>query len=299
MADRYALRDHDDRVDGNGTTWWVYLPTSGRTLYLVADGTDWLLEAAAVRDWWKIPDHVIFDPETARFALVSKPRKVTVSYKRVLPVDGYPATMSVEEYTEGWDDGEGNGRLGMIYEPVQEEQPPSIETVEGGWIVLDGAPPKPDPWGRKWVANLPYELREHKEYLHLFPGYLDGFTEWVAAKLDELPGVRSFTSSGKLVVYLSVALPRPPHDPWDAPPSYDGLTAREKKKRREAVQSGTITATRHLTIPHPHRIDGENRAAAEAKWDQVMESIVGRVRDMLAHPCPTCHGHGWVEGEDT
>ena len=62
--------------------------------------------------------------------------------------------------------------------------------------VLDGAPAPVLPDGAKWVARLPFELREHREYLHLFPGRLEGLRDAVADALNEIPGIRAHKHSG-------------------------------------------------------------------------------------------------------
>lgn len=298
--ERYALRDLDDRVDGEGLTWWLYLPDLGIGVPHIGDHP---LEKAEVRGWWRVPAYAVFDPllwdpSSRTVEVVRSPGKTLVAWKlNDLRVTGYPDRLSPEEYVERTDDEEPtwDRLVAVVYEPVYEDLPPTREPVEGPWLVLDGAPPPQD--GHEWHAQLPSALRHAPEYLHLFPGHLDGFRKAVSDALDELPGVNAYASGpGPVTVYVKATLPKPvPLERWAKPPDHRGHNSRERRQARERSAATTETVTRALSIPVADRVQAQNRAAAIDLWERTLADVVDYVTRLLADPCPTCQGHGWVE----
>jgi hypothetical protein len=288
MPDQYALR-HDGRV-------WIYLGAVGsdRTPYM--DGEP--MQAGAVRGWWwaAAPSH---DGPPFPTVEVERPsRQVTVGYHRTLPVDDprYPETLTVEEYRARTDDDEGgyDAKVDALYEAVREAEPSVRERVPGPWLWLDGEPPPDD--GLDWKATLPFELRARREYLHLFPGHLDGFRDAVKEALEAIPGARVYTASGTFDVSLTVTLPKhAPLPQWARPPDLSHLTARERRQRLARESEVVERITRQLRIPVPSRVEGADRADATVRWHERKAEIVAYVEAVVAAPCPNCGGHGYLE----
>lgn len=302
--ERYALRDQDDRVDGEGLTWWIYLPSLGIGVPHVGQ---FPLEQAQQRGWWRVPWAAEFfpgnEPKTA-VEVVRSPGR-TLSHWRLNDerVSGYPPRLTPDEYLGRTDDESPTwDRLtAVIYDPVYEDLPPTREPIEGPWLILDGRPPPQD--GHDWHAQLPQALRHAPEYHHLFPGHLAGFLKAVGDALGELPGVSAFTSSpGPVTVYVKATLPKPKAlERWAKPPDYRGQNASERRRTKERHQATTETVTRALAIPLNDRVYGQNRAEAVELWERTLADVVGYVKHLIAEPCPHCEGRGWVEpnhGED-
>lgn len=295
MPDRYALRDVDDRVDGHGTTWWLYIEIGGGVPMI----GDTKLEQAAERGWWRVPQCIDFDP-AATIVEVEKPGVTEVlRYERNLETseERYPETLTVEEFRARTDEdsSEHDPHVWHLYSAVREQRPPTREPIEGPLRILDGAPPADD--GRVWQTELPWALRRRDEYRHLFPGALLGFRDAVVEALDALPNVTAYKSSpGPIRVSVKVDLPKPdPLPKWAARPRLDGQDARERRRTLERHASTRQTITRTLEIPVPAAITAPNRAAAAAIWDERMAEVVEYVRALHADPCPACGGLGWVE----
>lgn len=300
MGDRYALRDHDDTIDGRGTIWWVYLGTAMPLYPFIVDTTDtrWPLEEGLIRGWWQIPSHVGFDPERARIECAVPPRQRTVSYRRAIEAPGYPETLTVEQFIERSSDEspDYDRRFPALYEPVQEEVASEPEVMAGPWLVLDGAPPPDDP--RVWTCKLPFALANRPEYRHLFPGHLEGFREVAAAALGAMANVRvlGVSSHGPLSVYIEVSVPRPTRLEWDKgfdPSSYS--TVRDRQKARLKFDAPKTVVSHHLEVPVPSRIEGADRADATRAWDDTLLALIEAIDALRAQPCPTCKGHGWID----
>lgn len=298
--DRYALRDIDPFLDGEGTTWWLYFETSSGTPHVGGEA----LEQAVERGWWRVPAWVEFDPATSLVELVGQPGTRVVEYRRTRVVEGYPDTLTPEDYhqrTIGYDEDEGldaeaDPLVRHLYEAVAEPTEPTRKRITEPWFILDGAPPPAD--GFQWEADLPYVLRHQPQYRHLFPGRFAGFRAALQAALEEVPGVVVYGASGSRVLSVNVRLSVPklaPPEKWAKRPHLDGLAARDRKKALEAHNSSIQQIVRQLEIPASDYVQGRNRAEARALWDETIADVVEYVRDVVAQKCPTCGGRGFVD----
>lgn len=282
-GERIALRDAQEEG------WWLFLQTLG-SKHVPHLGAEPLVEGHE-RGWWLAPN--AFDPVTSVIDVWSPPGREIVGYSRTHVVEGYPEALSEDEYRRRAED---DDLVGSIYEAVYEPTPPTRTPVEGPWLVLDGEPPPPDD-GRKWTADLPWALRTAPQYRHLFPGRLEGFREHVAQALAALGDVTAYPASGKstVTVYVKISLPRLEPVAWQRPPSFEGLSARERRRARERYDSPRETTSRSLEMPVPSGVEGANLAEARRRWDEMTEQFVSFVRSLIASPCPTCQGRGFVE----
>lgn len=242
---------------------------------VLADGEPMEKAAKDYPNWW-IADH-----EAKRIEKVYAPTRKLLSYKLVADVpasEKYPATLSLDDYAER---DEYDGKLSALYEGEYEEVPSKRELVEESFLRLEGAPPPED--GHRYYAKLPYELTHFPQYRHLFPGYLGGFADVLAKRLDEIPGVSAYNHH-PFKVYAKIDYDRPV-DYFDVGPR----GGRKKKTQR--------TVTRELTGIHPpQRIEGKNRADAVAKWDASMEEYEAAVRRAVeVKLCSHCQGSGIVK----
>jgi hypothetical protein len=287
MADRYALRDHD------GTTWWLYLPELGAGVPYVLGDPDEPLEPAQVRGWWRVPSWVDFDPATAEVYVLSPPREETVGYQLTIETPDFPARLTVEDWRERTDDEHDryDRRIASLYTPIRETRDPVRTRVEEDWLVLDGTPPPKD--GYTWNASLPNALRNAPEYHHLFPGNFAGLREAVARAFLSIENVQAFEKPNGVEVYLHVDAPRKSPIALEVQPPTG--TSRERRLRAASRAAKTTRITRHLFIPVPREVHAANRAEGRLEWDAYLESIVEYVTGIVAKPCPTCHGHGWLE----
>lgn len=251
--------------------FYYYVDTGwGSQGSVFADGEQ--LERAAERGWW-IAGH-----EAKRIEVESPPTRKLLSYKLVEDVpasEKYPATLTLEQYAER---DEYDVKLSALYEGEYEEVPAKRSVVEETFKKLEGAPPPND--GHQYFASLPYELSNHPEYRHLFPGHLDGFRKVLAERLKELPGVSAYDQS-TFSVYVVVN--------YDKPVDYFEVGPRGGRKKRTSH-----SVTRAIKgIRPPHRIEADNRADAVKKWDALMEQYVASVRRAVeVKLCSHCQGHG-------
>lgn len=267
-AKRYVL-EHDG-------TWFYYLGRGyyGETFY--ADGEPMV---STETDGWFATDH-----EARLIEAEKKAHQIRASYKLVEgvpPSEKFPASLTVAEYDAKNDDEstEYEPRMYALYEAVMEDVPPVRTPVEGEWFRLEGEPPPKD--GHTWHAKLPFELRYANEYRHLFPGYLEGFKNVLAAKLNKIPGVTAYDHQG-----FSVTI----EIQWDKPPM-----VREKRRNdRKFKDYPARPLTERVKLRPPYRIDGSNRAAAVKEWDRLMDDYVGQVQDVAnVKACGVCHGKGY------
>lgn len=290
---RYALRDYDDRVDGRGLNWWVFLKGIGSRTASVGGVP---LEPAAVSGWYHAPHD--FDPDSSVVEVERPSRWKTVGYHLAISgasLDGYERDLDTEEYEELCED---DARASALYEPTREEEPAEIEEVRGPWLVIDGSPPPQTE--RQWRASLPWELRYQPEYLHLFPGHLDGFRAAAKEALEAVDGVSAYISSGgPISVYVKLALPRlDPLEKWEAGPNLRGSSARARRRLLERHNSGIQQVTRSLEIPCADNIYGATLVEGLVAWDESLAEIVAYVRAIVAQRCPTCEGRGFVESHN-
>lgn len=291
--DHYALRDLDDRVDGEGLTWWLYFDVGGNIPHV----GPFPLEKASERGWWRVPSGAEFDPATTVVEIVRPGGSEIVGYRRTLETTdpAYPETLPIDEYHERIEE-ELDSRVAALYVPDRRERATVREPVEATWLVLDGAPPPAD--GFEWIADLPHSLRQQPQYRHLFPGRFAGFRDALKAALEEVPGVSVYGASSSRVLSVSIRLSVPKLEPperWAAKPNLEGRSARERKKALEAHNSSIQQITRQLEIPCSDYVEGTNRAVARSVWDLTIAEVVEYVRDVVAQKCPTCGGRGFVE----
>lgn len=188
----------------------------------------------------------------------------------------FPRMLTVEEWAErqGTDEDSDFPERGL-YRAVTEPQPDKVVVLEGPWQHADGEPAPPD--GRTWVAKLPYELIQHSELLHLFPGSLQGFRAALVARLNTIPGVTAYDHA-TFEVYAKVPYDPPRHS-W---------TGKGRSKRQ--VAEGL---TRSQTFYPPREIPGATRASAAVAWDETIAKFVAVVSEMATvRPCGTCAGTG-------
>lgn len=269
----------------DGGDAWVYVPVPSSACQLEVGGK--LAEPAAKRGWWRLEPPL----RGANLYIVHPPGRRITHYECGLgpTVSGYPALLDVDKF-EACNDPDSasyDRRVHALYEPFYEATPPRRELVEGAWMFLEGAPPPDDYY--IWHGSLPSELRYAPEYLHLFPGHLEGFREAAQAALGELPGVQAYAAGNEPAISVYAHVQLPPLSPiaWEKP------NRPAVRRRKNAASRAPVT--RSLLIPAPKGIEGENRAAAVEEWERRMASIVDYVRAIIADVCPACEGRGFIE----
>lgn len=302
MPNRYALLDLPTAPDVGEARWWLYLGALARSgvPYLNARPMD----EGAAGGWWSAPVGGLAEqPDTWRVEIERPGGKRVIHYNRTPDIvsDKYPERLLPDAYASLTNDEADvyDPRVSALYQPEFEDSPAVREPVEGPWLRLDGKPPGDMEDGLTWTATLPYELRERKEYLHLFPGHLSGVRDAMKDVLEQIPGVRVHTASGKFDVSLKVALPKlPPLPKWAKPRDYSAMTGTARERREHVAREAASTVyliTRQLRLPVPDRVDGENRADAIRLWLQMRDEVVGYVESIIASPCAACGGHGYIE----
>jgi hypothetical protein len=269
---RYALA-----ADGG---WWYFLDgTAGYGRWRDPEGTkvvgpdDEPLTPGERPGWWfaagdRLASATILSAGTRPLLRADRKEGTETLLDSVLP-----ATLTPEEWAEkrevGMDDEVSATALlyRSAYVPVHGERTIIRSEVDlSDCIELVAHPPGAIPAGATWHSNLPYELRERNEYLHLFPGYLTGFRDVVAKRLSQLPHVSSYNQSD-FTVFAPV-----------------------KGQTCEMVKAGYIKSP-------PYRIDGDNLDAAAAQWGRFLASYVEKVEaSTRTGTCPTCKGTGDVAG---
>lgn len=269
MNDHYVLRDPD-----TGWLWYhlgrapfgatsVYgIPTSGWET--VADSVE--LTEGARAGWYSTGIEI----SEARWVIQTRPEILYWRLRDGLPPETRAALaeeITPDRYSEvvHEDDPDDDGSLARLWraayvavhgEPGQREE--IVDLTDA--TVLDGSPSPGLPEGATWVARLPYELGNHREYLHLFPGRLEGLRDAVVDALDAIPGISAH-------------------------------------KHRWAVYAKTHGKTRSLD-PSPLRaaplhVEGANLAEALGKWHRTIEEYVEIAeRYVRADACARCGGDG-------
>lgn len=261
---RYVLHDGDD--------WFYCLGSSYGVQGYYADGEP--MEKTFANEWWAT-DHKakVIEREWPAASKVIRWKLM----EGVTPTEEYPATLTLEEYSErdGYEDGL-DARMRALYDAEREEIPSWREVVEGPFTELKGSPPPKD--GLTWSAKLPYELRYASEYRHLFPGKLTNFRAAVAERLSSLPGVSAYDHD-TFSVYVKVRYDKP-------------VPGRNLRNKKIQVHESTQT----VPINPPRDVEGSNRAEAKAKWDRLMEEYVAEVGYWTeGRICSTCHGTGLLD----
>lgn len=268
---QYVLNDGDQ---------WFYYLGRGYSAYF-ADGKEM---APAEMDGWFATDHeakVIEGEKAAR-----KARSGYTLLDGIPPSEAFPASLTVTEHDDRTDDESDayDPKVAALYEPVWEDVPAVRTPIEGDWFRLEGAPPPKD--GHRWHAKLPFELRYANEYRHLFPGYLEGFKDVLAATLEQIPGVTAYNHAD-FSVHLKIQ--------WDKPP-----IVREKRGNdRKFKEYPARPITESVKMRPPLRVEGSCRAEAVKEWDRLMADYVGQVTDAATlKACSSCKGKGYRSGLD-
>ena len=205
--DEYLLRDDD-----NGG-WWFYVGSTRAAAVVTADGKPIEMQSSSEKN-----DRWYFAKGEIRPKLIqvyAEPKRVITEY--VLrdgfePSEKYPAKMDGDEYRRRIKyDYSTETALDPIVAEMYEKGSETMEPPEAEdhpmrlFIELVGAPP-----GKKvgqWHGRLPYSLNHDKQFLHLFPGYLDGFRAALEERLKTLPTVDKIYSfrSTEFTVYIKYA----------------------------------------------------------------------------------------------
>lgn len=203
------------------------------------------------------------------------------------PTEANPQVISTEEYQRRNKAEDFEGITTRIYQARKSERgPDEAERFEVSSVELVGAPP----WvggneiqGLTWKADLPSALRERTEYMHLFPGHLNGVRNAAKKYLDSLDGVQVLDYDSKWKVTLRLWNPTPPK-----PKTGRGSRTTPKRTYR----------TIEIPIPRPPAsIAGTSRDEALAEY----QAYLDRAEAIIAnrHRCPTCNGTGYTQTKET
>lgn len=168
-----------------------------------------------------------------------------------------PDTLTPEEFNARWDEDsrDYDPVVAKVYEPVTERYSPDAKVIDDIQR-LDGVP-----WpesGLTWTANLPSALSYQTAYLHLFPGYIQGFTDFLKKHLEARPDVAyCFDKSGHFDM---------------------------------TIRCGQVT--RKLDLRAPYRIEGATFAEALSRWDAEVKKAEAAVEALSQNLCPCCNGSG-------
>jgi hypothetical protein len=259
---------------------YYLLPPAGYGATWIGDGQP----LTRVRgEWWKTSGRLV--TLTAQHA----DKTTTTGYEIEDPSavsERFPATLTVAKYEDRTDDEDDytTAPERSLYRPITRTEPGKAIMVDlSGTVELDGEPAPDD--GRTWVAQLPYELSNHCELLHMFPGHLRGFPGALRSALDAIPGVSAY-DNGEFTVYI-----RRHYSPAVVRMVKDSSRPRSKKLvEQERHDTGTYV------LSPPNLIYGKNRAAAVAEWDRLMGKYVATVSEAaMSTPCGHCHGTGLAE----
>lgn len=265
-GDRYALH-HDG-------TWFYYLGDQYEQAVVAAGGEP--MTATERRGWFA-------STREATSVTITRPGYPVLTGYRLADPDTasvrFPLTLTVAEY-ESLRDDEDDAPVTGLYDRVTVPGEPRVEEFAGPWVRLDGEPVPQD--GRTWAARLPFELSQHREYLHLFAGHMGGFRAAMTEAVKAMPRVRyCHDTGGGLDVTVEVAY---------SPPR-TRQAALGHRRRKVAVPD---LATRHLHFTVPEQVPGENRAQAAAEWDRLAAELRAEVESATVAACAHCDGRGYV-----
>lgn len=244
-------------ADEGSDSWyyWIGGSQSGKAL---ADGVE--MEKVRGR-WYRSPveatllEWKVTRSRTTGFAL----------REGIAPSEQYPATITSDD----WDSDDET--RSALYERQVEQWTERIE-IDAPQLSLNGAPVPDD--GLVWTAEMPYELKYHPEFQHLFPGRLSGFDEALRDRLNEKAGLRAYTN-GPLKCFAQIPDPRPP------------------KSRRKADRRSAMTIEVQFSRRIPTRVAGNTRAEAVGDWDRLLASFIAEVDAVGAVVCESCGGAGY------
>ncbi|MER6249436.1 hypothetical protein [Streptomyces griseorubiginosus] len=274
----YALKHPDGR-------WLYHLPAPDGFPHNVtgvyADGQP--MEKLP-KDWWATT------AEASRLTTTGQPRPKTLSYTlKAADAESvrYPATLSVDEYSERRDD---EDNLWEFYSAVCEEQPAVEHVYEGPIVVLEGREP-PGPDEPQWVAKLPHALTERPEYKHLFPGRISGLRDHVHKVIENLPKVKYCFNGYQGYTGLHVVI----RVPYDEPRTeFRRDTSRRTGKPLKTGRQVPVLVERRLQLPVPADVHADTYEQALALWDEQVTFWVQAVEVASVAACSHCDGTGHV-----
>ncbi len=129
--------------------------------------------------------------------------------------------------------------------------------------VLQLRPGRPRPAGAPtYRANLPNALRYQTQYVHLFPGFIDGFWDAAVRRLEGLTDldVKLYVHGKSPSIFVKVP---------------GGI--------------GCVYTNDNFHLPR--RIDGDNLDDAMKKWEDALDEVEWRVRE-VSIVCQYCKGAG-------
>lgn len=235
-------------------------------------------------DWWAT------GAEASRLTTTGQPRPKTLSYTlkaQDAESQRYPATLTVDEYTDRRDDEEN---LWQFYSPVLEDQPAVQHVYDGPVMLLEGREP-PTPDELPWQADLPQVLGQRSEYRHLFPGRIPGFRDHVQKAIKKLPGVEYCFDNYQNYTGLTVTVKVPFEQPktrWQADLS------RRTSKPLKTGRTVPVLVTRQLRLPVPAAVSAPNYEMAVDDWHEQAEFWLSVVRSASVAACNACNGTGHV-----
>lgn len=235
-------------------------------------------------DWWAAT------LEASRLTITGQPRPKTLSYTlKAADAESvrYPATLTVDEYSERREDEEN---LWEFYSAVLEDQPVVEHVYDGDIMMLEGREP-PTPDELPWQADLPHVLGSRPEYRHLFPGRIHGFRDHVQAAIKKMPGVQYCFDNYQNYKGLHVTL----HVPFEKPKTrWQADLSRRTSKPLKTGRNVPVLVTRELRLPVPASISAPNYEMAVDDWHEQVEFWLSVVRNASVAACNACGGTGHV-----
>lgn len=237
------------------------------------------------KGWWST------DHDAEKIVAVYKAPNKRLHYKlddmSALSVK-FPAILSVEDYD---DRQEREENLYELYSTVSEAQGDVEYEYEGPYTLMEGREP-PGPNEPRWIAQIPYELKERPEYLHCFPGHIPGLRDYLYETIKAVPGVQfCFNEHQHLKVVLQVPFD-PPLYSWKA---YIGARGQKLKTGRQVQKF----ITRLLYLPVPGIVNAPNYEAALIIWNEAVKYWTGIVESAKVKACGHCDGTGhMIDGSE-
>ena len=284
--DRYLLRDGDD--------WFAYLGNVSNVQRVrfkrtpVGKSGGWVeAEAAARQGWYRAPVRPTAIETTGRARteiaeyILAEGIRPSVRFPAKLTPDEWHARVYNEDYEVA------DERTKANYVAVHRDLEPPVEIIDTPLLELEGTPAPDD--GLTWTARLPFELRAHPEFLHLFPGrFAESFIDAFEKRADAMPRVVHTYKPNihRRGSHVEVGL-KVPFDPPQTRPARKG----ERRGRRKVARLASVK----LELQVPARIEGVNRAEAKAEWEGTMARLLAEIEAASVAACGHCDGRGYVE----
>lgn len=291
----------------SGKTVYHLTAPDGRHFYMLGHGS-WLADGQPMEQLTRVrhdSSWYVVATEPAVIARKLPDRYRVVSWELKDPETEskrFPLTLTHVDYNERTDSGDdGDAPECGMYRSVGETTPGGSEPIDMAAIVhLDGEPAPAD--GRTWVAKLPYELSNHVELLHLFPGRLSGFRGAVIEAVRQRLGVGEYTGwlsakgscgeayqrSGYITAKLKV-----PYSPRQTEFVHD--RSRSTGKELKGGRNAERTVALEVTVAVADSIEGKTRAEAALRWDEMLPRLVEEIAAELEPAvCWHCKGKGVV-----